>query len=248
MVSIIQLLPVIRLIHALIGYREEKKVIKPAPPELVVDEDYIYDGGELPTITVTSTRLYINEWMQAARHAWHGAQRIEEEQVKYLLKAWEMYGTGDERHLAYIFASIWHECHFEPKNERRANPLRQPTLYRQQEEYWHTGYYGRGPIQITWETNYQRFGRFLGLPLLKKPQLVNDPKIGYTIAVVGMVRGWFTGAPLEWFLNDSRSDWYKARRTVNGDEHVNGRSIANNATNILKYFITFKNQRNAPMA
>lgn len=227
----------IEWLYSVIGYQEPKTVLKPQPPK-VLDEDLIYDGGTLPEVVVTAKRLYIIEWSAAARRAL--SPDIETVQLMSLMTAWHEHGTGDDRHLAYIFASIWHECHFEPKNERRANPLRQPSLYRQQAEYWDTGYFGRGPIQLTWEDNYARFGKYLGLPLLRHPELVNKPEIGYKIAVIGMVRGWFTGAPLRWYINDAREDYVKARRTVNGDEYFNGASIARDAKRILEAFQSIK--------
>jgi putative chitinase len=39
-------------------------------------------------------------------------------------------------------------------------------------------YIGRGPGQLTWESNYVDMGRRLGLPLKAQPQLVEDPALG----------------------------------------------------------------------
>lgn len=39
-------------------------------------------------------------------------------------------------------------------------------------------YIGRGPGQLTWETNYVDMGRRLGLPLKPQPELVEDPALG----------------------------------------------------------------------
>jgi predicted chitinase len=44
-------------------------------------------------------------------------------------------------------------------------------------------YRGRGPIQLTGRDNYNRFGRQLGIDLINKPDLVNDPVIGARTAV-----------------------------------------------------------------
>lgn len=222
-------------LYTLLGYQQEEVIIKPHPPAQVLGEgEETYSGGTLPEVVVTAPRTYVLEWMTAAQRAFGYSLQIE--QVRALTKAWHLHGTGDNRHLAYIFATIWHECKFEPKNEVRANPFRQPDLYRQQSEYWKGGYFGRGPIQLTWIDNYRRFGKHLGLPLVEKPELLNRPDVGYPIAVIGMVRGWFTGAPLRWYINDRREDYYKARRTVNGDEHKNGVKIAQHAKRILAEF------------
>ena len=45
-------------------------------------------------------------------------------------------------------------------------------------------YYGRGPIQITWNYNYGAAGKFLGLPLLKDPDMVaRSPTVAFKCAM-----------------------------------------------------------------
>lgn len=43
-------------------------------------------------------------------------------------------------------------------------------------------YFGRGCIQLTWDTNYAKAGQALGLPLLAKPDLVATPALGTIVA------------------------------------------------------------------
>jgi putative chitinase len=43
-------------------------------------------------------------------------------------------------------------------------------------------YYGRGAIQLTWDTNYAKMGQRLGLPLIDKPDLVATPALGTIVA------------------------------------------------------------------
>ncbi|WP_144445573.1 peptidoglycan-binding protein [Inquilinus limosus] len=43
-------------------------------------------------------------------------------------------------------------------------------------------YFGRGCIQLTWDTNYAKAGQALGLPLLAKPDLVATPALGAIVA------------------------------------------------------------------
>ena len=43
-------------------------------------------------------------------------------------------------------------------------------------------YYGRGPIQLTWEANYAAAGDWMGLDLVSNPDLVQQPVIGFQAA------------------------------------------------------------------
>ena len=42
----------------------------------------------------------------------------------------------------------------------------------------YNGYYGRGPIQLTWERNYAKYGDLLGVDLVGDPDLLLDPVVG----------------------------------------------------------------------
>lgn len=244
------------ILRALRLVPEEQTIAKPEPPadnyDVVIDSlCELYAAPDLPEAVVAAPILRDQDlWLQAARTGINQGHRIPDDQIGWLMEAWQQWGSGDERHLAYIIASIWHECKFVPKDERRANPARQPKLYRQQAQYWYhpagdgrPGFFGRGPIQLTWERNYKRFGKLLGIPLHAHPEIANDPQYGYQIAVLGMVQGLFTGAPLRWYIDNHDSDYVNARRTVNGDVKLNGARIAADAEAVLARFIQLKNSQ-----
>lgn len=42
-------------------------------------------------------------------------------------------------------------------------------------------YYGRGPIQLTWQSGYADMGKRLSMPLVDRPDLVADPALGTVI-------------------------------------------------------------------
>jgi putative chitinase len=86
-------------------------------------------------------------------------------------------------------------------------------------------YCGRGLVQITGETNYERFG------IADNPDKALEPETAIRIIFDGMVKGIFTGKKLSDYLNDTRQDFYNARRIINGIDR---------AADIARYAETFK--------
>lgn len=76
--------------------------------------------------------------------------------------------------------------------------------------YWRDGWFGRGPIQVTHKSNYDKFGVGKNDPL--------KPEIGAMIAVKGMRDGMFTGRKL--------SD-YEFPRDLDNPPKTNPRRIVN---------------------
>lgn len=78
--------------------------------------------------------------------------------------------------------------------------------------------YGRGYVQLTWDTNYERADKELKLggALLKDFNLAMQPTIAAQILVRGCVEGWFTGRKLADYIPDYRN----ARRVVNGTDQA----------------------------
>ena len=75
--------------------------------------------------------------------------------------------------------------------------------------------YGRGYVQLTWDSNYERADKELGLggALIKDFNLALQPTIAAQILVRGCSEGWFTGKKLSDYLP---GDYRGARRVVNG--------------------------------
>lgn len=200
----------LELMWRLAGYPCEA-ACKPEPP----DDNIMYWGGNLPTVEVVGARgLNGAEWTKIVHKVL--SDRVGEEHVVALYLAFRQYGDQIDRHFCYILATAWHECRFRPGPERRAHPLRQPRLWRLQERYWPSGYYGRGYVQLTWRKNYERFSKILKKDLVGNPDLVNLPEIGAAVTVIGMTEGYFTGRNLSYYLDESPPDWVNARRVVNG--------------------------------
>ena len=75
---------------------------------------------------------------------------------------------------------------------------------------------GRGYVQITGRTNYQKFASLLGIDLVGNPDLALQPDTAYKIASLGMVNGSFTGQKLEYYFHATLSNWLYARKIING--------------------------------
>lgn len=82
--------------------------------------------------------------------------------------------------------------------------------------------YGRGYVQLTWDTGYERADRELGLKgaLLRNFDLALTQEIAGRILILGMSQGWFTGKKLSDYINLLRTDYRNARRIINGMDHA----------------------------
>lgn len=81
--------------------------------------------------------------------------------------------------------------------------------------------YGRGFVQTTWDENYERTDRELGLHgrLVKNYDLLlTDAGIAAEAIVTGMREGWYTGKKLSDYITLQKSDFRGARRIVNGTD------------------------------
>jgi len=128
----------------------------------------------------------------------------------------------DIRWLAYMFATVKHECadRWKPieefgkgKGHKYGVPV--PVKDEQGRSYAHA-YYGRGYVQLTWDYNYRNMGKVLGNRLLYEPELALQADVAYRIMSHGMRNGSFTGAKLSRFINAEGCDYVNARKIING--------------------------------
>ena len=159
-----------------------------------------------------------------------------------ILDAWEAdYSMWDLRWLAYALATTAHETGMEmlPIEEYgkgKGQPYGEPDPI--------TGecYYGRGYVQLTWDSNYQRADSELDMvgddSCYLHPERQLEPEVAAPTMFIGMRDGWFRGASdgsretLQKYFNDTRDDPFGAREIINGDKNTvpswsNGVSIGN---------------------
>lgn len=158
-------------------------------------------------------------WIGAAEEAWQKLGSVQQDSVEQILRAFREYGDGDYRKLVYILATAWHESKLKPVRERRAGSS-QTWLRQLQDRYWPSGYYGRGFVQLTWKSNYQKMSGFLGIDLVGSPDLALEPRYAADILVYGMINGEFTHRALSRYINLVQTDYYNARRVVNGTDRA----------------------------
>lgn len=145
---------------------------------------------------------------------------IQQKTIELLLLECERHGVTDKKQIAYILATCYHECRYKPIAEIRAKPGTQ--IWKWQNRYWPSGFYGRGYSQLTWRKNYRKFSPIVGVNLEVNPDEALRPEIGAKILVYGMANGTFVAngltskTRLSTFLNDTKTDWLGARAIVNG--------------------------------
>lgn len=121
------------------------------------------------------------------------------------------------RFLAYILATAYHEtaCTMQPVREigkGKGKPYGKPVNGKT--------YYGRGYVQLTWLENYQRAAKELAVDLVRYPDDALEPDIAAAILFRGMTEGWFTGKKLSDYINLDKTDYFNARRIVNGTDRA----------------------------
>lgn len=81
---------------------------------------------------------------------------------------------------------------------------------------------GRGYVQLTWKSNYEKAGKVLGIDLVAEPDQAMTPQNAAIIMLDGMKNGWFTGKKLANYLPAwgvaTREQYIAARRIINGTD------------------------------
>jgi putative chitinase len=151
--------------------------------------------------------------------------------MNYLLDTWEKHfakanpNDGD-MWLAYALATTFHET------AQRMEPIEEygkgaGKSYGQPTGPYGKCYYGRGHVQLTWETNYIKAQRQLlaygvTAPLHREPDLMLRDETSALVLYDGSIDGWFTGVGLPKYFNAAKGieDPYNARRVINGTDQA----------------------------
>ena len=165
---------------------------------------------------IKASSMNAEEWVKRVEDAFGTLDNTQRDSIREIVQAFVIYGDNDGEKLIYILATAWHESKLRPIKEYRAKSG--TALYEQQNRYWPSGYYGRGFVQLTWESNYRKMGSFLGIDLVGSPDLALQPEYAARIIVYGMMNGSFTRKKLGDYINLLQADYKNARRVVNGTD------------------------------
>jgi len=130
---------------------------------------------------------------------------------------WNEQLSWDDRWLAYLLATTYHETALTMQpiaeyGKGKGKPYGQP------DGPYGQVYYGRGFVQLTWYDNYKKQDAKLKLngQLVKVADTALDLQVATQIIFGGMADGDFTGVGLPKYINDQQTDFYNARKIVNG--------------------------------
>lgn len=128
-------------------------------------------------------------------------------------------------HRAYVLATAWHETgpassslHMTPRKEIWG-PTDAQKRYEGRADLGNTQpgdgkkFMGRGFVQITGRTNYEKASRLCGVDMIAKPDLALELGHASRIIVDGMSRGCFTGKKMADYAS-----YRDMRRVVNGTD------------------------------
>lgn len=156
-----------------------------------------------------------------------------------ILDRWEEREQGgDDRWLAYILATAFHETAetMQPVRETLAasdaaaiarldRAFASGKLTAVKTPYWRPdgdgrSWLGRGFVQLTHRRNYKAMSVLTGVDLLERPERAMEAEVATAILIHGMAGGGFTGGRLSDFFGDRREDWDGARAIINGSDRA----------------------------
>jgi len=156
-----------------------------------------------------------------------------QEMIDAIIKECYAQGITKPEAIQYVLATVQHETAGTFKPVREAFWLSEKWRKKHLRYY---PYYGRGLVQITWKSNYEKFSKLLSerfgsnIDLVKNPDLALDEKYAIFILVYGMKHGTFTGKKLSDYFGDHGSNFINARKIINGKDKA--KKIASLAQNI----------------
>lgn len=139
--------------------------------------------------------------------------QLQVDSVHAISEACKKYNVTEQRQIAYVLATAFHESRLKPIEEIGHGAGHPYGKFINGHVY-----YGRGYVQLTWRDNYATFGKLLNIDLVNRPELALNIDYAADILVLGMRDGLFTGVGLSKYLTATKNDPLNARRIVNGTD------------------------------
>lgn len=134
-----------------------------------------------------------------------------------ILDEWDKRKLTDLRWLAYMLATVFHECNKTMQPITETGGLK----YLKSKKYY--PWYGRGFVQLTWDYNYKLMNKLIkaagiDADIVGNPELAKRLDVATFIMFEGMLRGTFTGKKLSSYFSATINDPVNARRIINGTD------------------------------
>jgi predicted chitinase len=79
-------------------------------------------------------------------------------------------------------------------------------------------FYGRGFVQLTWKNNYEKYSSMLDIDMVNEPDIAMQHNVALFVLVHGFKTGTFTGRKITDFIDETKTDFVRARRCINGND------------------------------
>lgn len=175
-------------------------------------------GGDANIGETTAKALLSAKAALALLPSWGGGDR--DATIQAIIQESHRQGITSQAQIAYILATVEHETAgtFQPVCE--AYYLGEPNAESFRETLDYYPYYGRGYVQLTWESNYKAYQDVIAVRLVDKPDMALEPNVALFVLVDGMKRGIFAGVKLDDYISGSEMDFINARRMINGTDQA----------------------------
>lgn len=177
----------------------------------------------------------VKRFSRSASFNYPGLNETQQKGVSAILDAWNKWGDGDKRKLAYVLATAQVENRLGIYPRELGNYdyfLKYDGRLGNNQPGDGYKYRGSGFVQLTGKNNYRKMSDVVNIDLVNNPNLAANFPTAAKIIVVGMMKGSFTGRKLSDYFNSSKTDWTGARQIVNGDS---GDKAAGYAKEFYKY-------------
>ena len=154
------------------------------------------------------------------RELFDGVKQSQVAPLEFLLGKFEQDARwSDLRHIAYAFATVaWETAwSYQPVEEGYyLGTAARVKAFQKKLRYY--PFFGRGYVQLTWDYNYEKLGKLVGVDLKNEPHKALDPETSFEILTLGMHKGLFTGQKLSDHINSRKTDYVEARGIINGED------------------------------